>query len=82
MILLNNNMNNKLTSILLEIIKENNPDHSPLTITADTHLRDDLGLDSLALAFLTVKLEDEFNVDIFEDGLIYTVGDILNKLDD
>lgn len=75
-------MNDKLILILSEIIKENTPDQPLPAITLDSHLRDHLGLDSLSLALLTVRLEEEFDVDIFEDGLIYTVSDIVNKLND
>ena len=32
------------------------------------------------LAELTVKLEDEYDIDIFEDGLVNTVGEVLEKL--
>ena len=44
-------------------------------------LRDTLGLTSFDLAELTVKLEDEFDIDIFEDGLVNTVGEIYSKLE-
>jgi acyl carrier protein len=40
----------------------------------------DLQLTSFDLAELTVKLEDEYGVDIFEDGLVNTVGEIYAKL--
>lgn len=45
-----------------------------------TRLREDLGLTSFDLAELTVKIEDEFDIDIFEDGLVSTIGDIYSKL--
>ncbi len=51
------------------------------TITADTKLREDLNLTSFDLAELTVKIEDEFDIDIFEDGLVSTVGEIFAKLE-
>lgn len=47
----------------------------------DAQLQQDLGLDSLELAELTVLLEAEFGVDIFEDGLVRTVGEVLAKLE-
>lgn len=47
---------------------------------ADDKLRDDLGLTSFDLAELTVNIEDEFDIDIFEDGLVNTVGEIFAKL--
>lgn len=51
------------------------------TISEDTKLREDLGLTSFDLAELTVKIEDEFDIDIFEDGLVSTVGEIFAKLE-
>lgn len=46
----------------------------------DSRLREDLSLTSFDLAELTVKIEDEFDIDIFEDGLVNTVGEIYAKL--
>lgn len=47
----------------------------------ENHLREDLGLTSFDLAELTVKIEDEFDIDIFENGLVNTVGEIFAKLE-
>jgi acyl carrier protein len=44
------------------------------------NLKSDIGLDSLDLAELTVRLEEEFGVDVFEDGIVETVEEILTKL--
>ncbi|CAM5191560.1 hypothetical protein UACE39S_04433 [Ureibacillus acetophenoni] len=44
-------------------------------------LRDDLEMDSLMLAELTVRVEAEFDIDIFEDGLVQTIGEIMKKLE-
>ena len=49
-------------------------------IKEKTHLRNDLTLDSLELAELTVRLEDEFQIDVFEDGVIDTVEEIYQRL--
>lgn len=49
-------------------------------ITESSNLRNDIGFDSLDLAELTVRIEAEFDVDIFEDGIVNTVGEILNKI--
>lgn len=49
-------------------------------LKAETNLRDDLGFTSFDLAELTVKIEDEFDIDIFEDGLVNTIGEIHEKL--
>ena len=50
------------------------------TISAEMKLSEDLNLTSFDLAELTVKIEDEFDIDIFEDGLVSTVGEIFEKL--
>lgn len=46
----------------------------------EMRLREDLGFTSFDLAELTVKIEDEFDIDIFEDGLVSTIGEIFLKL--
>ena len=50
------------------------------SLNAGDNLRDDLGLTSFDLAELTVNIEAEFDVDIFEDGLVNTIGEIYEKL--
>lgn len=45
------------------------------------NLRNDLGLTSFDLAELTVRIEDEFDIDIFEDGLVNTIGEVYAKLE-
>lgn len=50
-------------------------------ISDKSKLREDLNLTSFDLAELTVKIEDEFDIDIFEDGLVNTVGEIFAKLE-
>lgn len=56
-------------------------DMSPVAeLHAADNLRNDLGLTSFDLAELTVNIEDEFDIDIFEDGLVNTIGEIYTKL--
>ena len=50
------------------------------SIDENTNLRDDIGFDSLDLAELTVRIEAEYDVDIFENGIVNTVGEILQKI--
>lgn len=50
-------------------------------INSHSHLRNDIGLDSLDLAELTVRIEAEYDIDVFEDGIVNTVGEILDKID-
>ena len=65
---------------IVNTILENRGRATVSSLTPETLLRDDLGFDSLDLAELTVKVEAEFDVDIFEDGLITTIGEILDKI--
>ena len=69
----------KVLSIINEIRKAKN-----LAIleklNVEDNLRNNLEFTSFDLAELTVKIEDEFDVDIFEDGLVNTIGEIYAKL--
>lgn len=73
-------MEQKVLSIINEIRKAKN-----LAIleklNVEDNLRNNLEFTSFDLAELTVKIEDEFDVDIFEDGLVNTIGEIYAKLD-
>lgn len=51
------------------------------TLNETDNLRNDLDLTSFDLAELTVRIEDEFDIDIFEDGLVNTIGEIYAKLE-
>ena len=44
-------------------------------------LRNDLGMDSINLAELSVRLEDAFGIDFFEKGMIDTVGEIIDRIE-
>jgi len=43
-------------------------------------LRNDLGFDSLDLAELTVRIEDETGIDIFEHGIIDKISEVLERV--
>ena len=43
-------------------------------------LQNDLEMDSIILAELTVRIEDEFDVDVFENGMVHTIKDIFDIL--
>lgn len=45
-----------------------------------TRLREDLEMTSFDMAELTVRIEDEYGIDIFETGLVNTIGEIYAKL--
>lgn len=73
-------MKQKILAIVNEIRTANNlPVLKQMSVT--DNLRDDLGFTSFDLAELTVRIEDEFDIDIFEDGLVNTVGEIYAKLE-
>lgn len=72
-------MEQKLLDII-NIILENRDQKKITKIKPKFSLRDDIGFDSLDLAELTVRVEAEYDIDIFEDGIIDTIGDIIKKL--
>lgn len=68
---------------VLEIINHvlANKGMDPLAkLEAADNLRDQIGFTSFDLAELTVRIEDEFDIDIFEEGIVSTVGEIYEKL--
>jgi acyl carrier protein len=71
-------MKRSLLEIINEVLSES--DTKVEIISDDMDLRNDLGMDSMNLAYLTVLIEDEYGVDIFADGLISKVSDILKKI--
>jgi|YNPMSStandDraft_2_1061718.scaffolds.fasta_scaffold39706_2 acyl carrier protein len=72
-------LNVKLLEILNLVLK--NAKKKPISsINDNINLRNDLGLDSMALAELTVRIEEQFGIDVFEDGFVSTIGEIKKKL--
>jgi acyl carrier protein len=47
----------------------------------EQRLREDLELDSLDLAELTVRLQAQFGVDVFARRNLITVGDLIDELE-
>jgi len=72
-------VNQRQRAIINEKLAETGREAMP-TITRDMRLRKDIGLDSLELAVLTVKLEAEFGVDVFAAGLVTTAGEVEDRL--
>ncbi|HQB28167.1 MAG TPA: phosphopantetheine-binding protein [Paludibacter sp.] len=66
---------------IINIVLENRSKKRLESITNEMNLRNDIGFDSLDLAELTVRIEAEYDIDIFEDGIVNTVGEILEKLE-
>lgn len=50
------------------------------TIKESTRLREDLEMTSFDMAELTVRIEDVYGIDIFEDGLVNSIGEVYAKL--
>ena len=73
-------MKEKIKNIIAEILELN--DERKEEIKASSKLRDDLSFDSLQLAQLTVEIEDEFDVDVFENGVIETVQEIYDQIEE
>lgn len=70
----------ELLEIINEMLEENDLETLDV-LEPSMHLRHDLSFDSLMLAELTVRIEDEYGVDIFEDGIVQTIGEIKQKLE-
>lgn len=62
------------------MVLENSSLSTDVIITPETNLREDLNLDSIALAELAVRIEEKYDVDVFEDGLVFTVEEIIQKI--
>lgn len=76
-------MDNKMEEKILEIMNtvlENRTKKKLTVLRPEMHLRNDIGFDSLDLAELTVRIEAEYDIDIFEDGIVNTVSEIFEKL--
>ena len=70
----------RIIAIINEVLDESGRDNAS-AVCRDSRLRADLGLDSLDLAVLTVKIEAKFGVDVFANGIVNTVGEILDRID-
>ncbi|MDD3627397.1 MAG: phosphopantetheine-binding protein [bacterium] len=66
--------------VIISNIREKKGDAPLEKIREEDDLRNDIGFDSFDLAELTVHCEAEFNVDIFEDGIVTSIGEVLDKL--
>lgn len=51
-----------------------------IKILANADIKRDSGFDSPDFAELTTEIEAEFDVDIFEDGIVFKISDILEKI--
>jgi acyl carrier protein len=70
----------EISKIIEEILIDNGESLSS-KITEHTSFQD-IGLTSFDLATLTVEIEDKFDVDIFEEGIISSVGEIIKLIEE
>jgi acyl carrier protein len=68
-----------LLSKINEVLNESGRESISDLVPTD-HLKRDLDLDSLDLAVLTVKIEAVSGVDVFANGVVETVGEVLAKM--
>ena len=66
--------------LLINTVLSNRGKKTIDSISTITDLRQDLGFDSLDLAELTVRIENKYDIDIFEHGIITTVGEIIQLI--
>lgn len=71
----------KVKKILNDILSNKESTTPVETLSKDMSLTTDLGLDSLDLAEMTVRLEEQYGVDVFADDVIDEVDEVLEKLE-
>jgi acyl carrier protein len=73
-----------MSSSLLAVVNEvrtNKGQPSVEALASSLRWREDLGFESLDLAELTVRIEEKFGVDVFADGIVTTVGEVVRKIE-
>jgi acyl carrier protein len=71
-----------LRHIINEVMENKEGADKFQSINPEMSLSEDIGLESLDLADMTVRIEDRFGVDVFEDEVVETVDDVLEKIDE
>ncbi len=65
---------------LREILHKVSPDYDISTLKETTNLREDLGMDSLAMMLVSMEVEDAFGFHFDEPVDFKTVGDVITFL--
>jgi acyl carrier protein len=65
---------------IINIIFENKGLPQLLSISEKTNLRTDLAFSSLDLAEFTVRVEEKFGIDVFADGIVETIAEVMEKI--
>ena len=70
--------NTEIEEKLKELLKEIDEELDTESLTADSLLKEDAGLTSVAMLYMAVSIESEFGVDLSEVKLdsLKTVGDV------
>lgn len=66
---------------IINIVLANNSKPTIAECNPALHLRNDLNMDSFNLAELTVRIEDAYGIDIFEEQMVNTIGEIFQILE-
>jgi acyl carrier protein len=75
-------MKKKLQEIINKVLGDRSIEDITKKNFLEIDLREDLNMDSLNLAHLTVLIEDEYGVDIFENGVVSNVLEIIEKINE
>lgn len=67
----------ELKDIVNEVKKSNGSGELVQDLSPEDSLQEDLGLDSLDLAEMTVRIENNFGVDVFEDQVVEEIHEIV-----
>ena len=73
-------MTKKDLILIVNTVLENSGKDTIKDISPGLSLTKHLNLTSLELAELTVRIEEKSGVDIFNDGIVQTIGEILERL--
>ena len=65
---------------VINIVLENNGLSPVNSINESDNLKDDLSFDSFMLAELTVEIEELTGIDIFENNIVTTIGELKKVL--
>lgn len=72
-------MNDKLLNILNAVLSSIGIDVIE-TLDPALDLRDDLEIDSISYAELIVRIEEEFDVNVNDEGRVNTIADLISRL--
>ena len=75
------NKSEKMFERLKKVIQSNMPDLDISSVTIDSKLIEDLGMDSIRMMMLAMSIEDEFKVQFNEPVFFKTVKEVLDYLE-